>query len=418
MDQQYFELIHTELNGNTLYHAYKMKQSGIACYTQDGQIIAGLQINCTNGVQSIIANKNNNKCPFQIVISESNSEFELILTNFTDNKIIFNLVYWDYINNTPKSSYNINQINVIKGKQSVSIKSDNTNDNKAFVIQDANNKGGSTTVKVAEEKQDVGDSSYLAAIVIPQVGGKPEFASKFKNLIWRHADVVIVEELDEESSDDSSNFMHGMMEDNDRFGGFGHNPFCDSPQVVNENFVIPRSIPESISINKSSMNGPFIPMSNNRNDLEEESGSIGGLLESDDDDIINQSTIGKITGGKKIEVTSTKSNDEFDYECQSVPLITGLSISNKLKIQPCDKQLYVDHAKEIIWNIINNNYKQMLQNITVYEEDTCCICLDENEKPNVVLYQCGHKCVHKNCLMNKITNCPLCRSIIQAILDV
>lgn len=56
---------------------------------------------------------------------------------------------------------------------------------------------------------------------------------------------------------------------------------------------------------------------------------------------------------------------------------------------------------------------------SVYANPECAICLVGDPKPDAVLYQCGHRCVHMRCVERaRLQRCPLCRAPIVAILPV
>jgi len=53
----------------------------------------------------------------------------------------------------------------------------------------------------------------------------------------------------------------------------------------------------------------------------------------------------------------------------------------------------------------------------VFPTAECVICLCGEPPPDVVLYQCGHRCAHLECLEgSRLRRCPLCRSPIAALL--
>ena len=42
-------------------------------------------------------------------------------------------------------------------------------------------------------------------------------------------------------------------------------------------------------------------------------------------------------------------------------------------------------------------------------EEKCCVCLELLTSANSFTFPCCHRCVHTNCLSDKIENCPICR---------
>jgi len=54
---------------------------------------------------------------------------------------------------------------------------------------------------------------------------------------------------------------------------------------------------------------------------------------------------------------------------------------------------------------------------SVYRNAECVICLLGDPKPDAVLFQCGHRCVHLRCVEKaRLRRCPVCRAPIAAIL--
>lgn len=72
------------------------------------------------------------------------------------------------------------------------------------------------------------------------------------------------------------------------------------------------------------------------------------------------------------------------------------------------------HGK--IKQLCSGRREALLEQIcSVYETPECVICL--SEKPDAVLYQCGHRCVHVKCIETSgLRRCPLCRAPIAAVL--
>ena len=136
-------------------------------------------------------------------------------------------------------------------------------------------------------------------------------------------------------------------------------------------------------------------------------------------DIIGGSYAGQITTGRKIEVRSTPSEIEFDYDVPAANCNIGLSISKDIEFREINADIYISEAKEQIEDIIKNESKILLESLSrVFKSDQCCVCLDEEDKNlNVIFYSCGHQCCHKACVIN-MNKCPLCRTLITAQIDI
>lgn len=135
---------------------------------------------------------------------------------------------------------------------------------------------------------------------------------------------------------------------------------------------------------------------------------------------IQDSYAGKIEGGRKIDVHSAFTGVEYAYDTAAEPCVIGLSISDKVVFRDLPSQEYMTKVgSEMIEDFIKSQGKEFLDKLTkVYEEATCIICLDDDEKPDTIFYQCGHKCIHQECMDNKLDKCPLCRNHITASIKV
>nr|QBK88640.1 MAG: RNA polymerase Rpb1, domain 1 [Mimivirus LCMiAC01] len=137
-------------------------------------------------------------------------------------------------------------------------------------------------------------------------------------------------------------------------------------------------------------------------------------------DIIRDSLASSVLSGRKITVTSSKTNIEYNYDTPSVSCVIGLSISPGLVFHP-DATDLLKCGEAMVDDLISNESKKLLAELTaIYEEKNCVICLEgkEDGSPvNSVFYQCGHKCCHDRC-GSKLDKCPLCRKYISAHIKV
>jgi hypothetical protein len=431
MDNKYFESVYEQTNNNFIYTSYKPKYSGMVLFSESGSPLVGLQVNCPNNdAKSILTRrpeKVNSLCDFQLIATEDNKEFELIISNFTDNKVSFNISHYDVLTKSP-AFQQLNEINILKKHQSVSVKSDYTKDNAALILsaikETINNNTTNVSVEKAEQSIKNYDASYISIQVYPEQISK-EFSSQFVNAKWSDVDIIVMIEEKKQIIPRIRYEERGS----DTRGGIG-GLFGDSEENITTNngeFHYETVIRVSESCEKNM----FMPQSSN---VQESTGLFGsmkdkfmGLFKKNSDDnnnkttmnnVINQSSIGKITGGRKIQVTSTVSDTECDYEAGTSICVIGLSISNKLKFNNHTVEMFVNQAKELIDGMINNENKLLLNKINnIYKSDECCICF--SEAPDTVMYPCGHQCIHYVCGTNELERkCPLCRSIINAFVQV
>jgi hypothetical protein len=131
------------------------------------------------------------------------------------------------------------------------------------------------------------------------------------------------------------------------------------------------------------------------------------------EDIINMSHAVKVESGRTIMSTIHYTGVKYNFDLPSDPCKIGLSIFEGLVInQDLDDNTIIESAKTTIQDYIKNAAKAYLDKLTkIYPEESCCICLEK--KPNIIIFQCGHQCLHDHCRAG-LKMCPLCRSQIRA----
>jgi len=137
-----------------------------------------------------------------------------------------------------------------------------------------------------------------------------------------------------------------------------------------------------------------------------------------EDDLVMESKIAQIKHGRKVEVNSVQSGVEYDYDHVSNPCTITLSVQTKLEFAEDQKHAdMIEACTDLINKHINLEYSEFLSKGKIYEDSTCCLCLEND--PDTIFYQCGHKSSHYACSSKLDKNqCPLCRSYITARLKV
>lgn len=133
------------------------------------------------------------------------------------------------------------------------------------------------------------------------------------------------------------------------------------------------------------------------------------------EDIIMTSQAANVRGGRHIQVNSAQTGIEYAYDKMSNPCVIGLSVAPGLHFHPDPSHgELIELVMQMIDSHITNETSQLLEMLErKYEEKNCCICLEE--APNVIFYQCGHQCTHRDCAKSLPNHkCPLCRSYITA----
>ncbi len=139
--------------------------------------------------------------------------------------------------------------------------------------------------------------------------------------------------------------------------------------------------------------------------------------------LIQDSLAGKVDTGRTIDVMSSFTGIEYNYETASAPCVIGLSISDKINFaEPVITDALLQEAKLMVQQAVEKGNQDLLDRITkVYKEEMCMICLDDDEEspPDTVFYQCGHQIVHRDCCKDAgLAKCPMCRAIIVASIYV
>lgn len=113
--------------------------------------------------------------------------------------------------------------------------------------------------------------------------------------------------------------------------------------------------------------------------------------------------------------------EKFDFGRCSCPAVLSFGVHERLQLSDdaVPEEELETLRKELnkkITELCSGRREALLEQIcSVYETPECVICL--GEKPDAVLYQCGHRCVHLKCVeKSRMRRCPLCRAPIAAVL--
>ena len=88
---------------------------------------------------------------------------------------------------------------------------------------------------------------------------------------------------------------------------------------------------------------------------------------------------------------------------------------NLCKKLSVDKELakaVVKEYLEIAEKIKNASFKAELDNMRVYADDMCVICMEDDVPPAIVFFRCGHACVCGDECSASLKQCPKCRATI------
>lgn len=117
--------------------------------------------------------------------------------------------------------------------------------------------------------------------------------------------------------------------------------------------------------------------------------------------------------------------EKFDFHLHSAPATLGFGVHEELRLTGGDREAAIDaevleETRAGIAELLSGRRERLLDEVpSVYANSECVICLSGDPKPDAVLYQCGHRCVHVKCVEGaSLQRCPLCRARIVAVLPV
>lgn len=375
LNNKYFNLVATR----DTYHLYQPLGNPLILFSNiDGFPLAALHLRCVdeNGGRALIAKRHSGDTDFQGLINRDNQEFELVISNLTSQGMInFNIMHNDskVVDVDPGTAKGgLNQVNELKPYESYAIRCDQK-DNLSLILKTVTNKQGEKIALGDQLAAGLGTKYYLS--VVPQVN-IPELEDKFSDTYWACVDVLVIKNTCRYPTFSDYSLQPGIT-----YALEGLRPLSHNSRVRKalESPIAQCSISESV------------------------------------DDMIEDSSVAAVTGGKYVQVNSETSGKTYNFDRHSVKCTLGLSVNERLTFadppNPTELLAIGDGLVKSYEEKIHQNYRNQLQKI--YEEKQCVICLDDQFNPNVIFYACGHKCCHAQCLGN-ITNCPVCRLHITA----
>jgi len=127
-----------------------------------------------------------------------------------------------------------------------------------------------------------------------------------------------------------------------------------------------------------------------------------------DINLINTSHVGKIVHGEKLFFSTGKTYVNYVYDLSSPMITVGMSILDGLAVSVPERLSLVE-SKEILDKLQDKLEKGILQDVKVFKEGCCVICMEETV--NIVLLRCGHQCVcDDECSATLKDKCPVCNS--------
>ena len=125
-------------------------------------------------------------------------------------------------------------------------------------------------------------------------------------------------------------------------------------------------------------------------DIDEADAPQGGVIP---EPCLMQARLATVSSGRPVETWTMSTGIRYDYTVVQLSTLL-LTVHETLRLYPPSDTPPSSPLER------------------VFPTQECCICLDAH--PDVVLYQCGHLCLHQTCLGDLI-QCPLCRKRISAV---
>ncbi|AYV87111.1 MAG: hypothetical protein Sylvanvirus26_1 [Sylvanvirus sp.] len=150
------------------------------------------------------------------------------------------------------------------------------------------------------------------------------------------------------------------------------------------------------------------------------------------EDLIQRSTITSLGRGRRMNISTSDTGATYRFDLSAPICRLGLSVQPLLQFNANRyKQVDMDDAlldalrttfMDAIQQTTQGKFKAFLEQSLSFEmnkQPVCYVCTEEEPKPDVVLFPCGHLCLHSTYPCNQVFDrCGLCRTTISAKLVV
>ena len=448
LNTKYFSQIETKSNDNATYQTYVPRYSTMFLVsTISEEPLAAVSLKCSDGCpgKTVIAPRlNATHANFQGLINRDDQEFEFIITNLVSDSMIKIDIMKDntMVNCVDPGSVlgGLNQVNELRGLESYSVQVDQQTGSTmvlSTIKTDLNKKITVGDAEVINPHKPLGTYYHIA--VTPRKDSK-QIVKKFQSTKWVSLPMFCIRNiLDNRFKISTNDQILGFGFDNDDDDDDNLNGDIDlllDPSTYREyeSKVSPESIPADY-ISKNS--GPKKSCAKSQQSIPKGSSSKKSCAKSQsnvkgsnsersterclvNDDLIASSFASDVKQGTKKTVYTRSTGIDYEYNVssnQTGKLCTiSLSVSKNLKFyKPLSKYEIQLESSKLITDYMTNNHQTLVDQIdVVYIETECVICLEAG--PNTILYECGHSCLHSECIGN-IDKCPLCRRHITAVLN-
>lgn len=402
LNAEYWVEEHHEVrDGGVEYSVYAPLFPCIALFSErEGQPLYALQLKPTETkkVQGVIYPRpilGINQ--FHGLLDNDNAEFGVVATNLcNDGNIYFNVM---------RGSTNaLNEINVLASRDSCLVASDQHAEHKALILKTIEASTGQALTVHEDEAKATAEKKNKEGLSLTSTAS-PEQNTAMINLftqpsLWRTVEhIVLVNEIKTKKKQMG---RHISMEEEEEESG-------EETGEENECFYSSNGT-KAKGAKKTKMRsfetrGKGVKCHEKKN---KEKKSV--------EKWIGESQAAQLSYGSTIKVASQKSDIQFAYHVQTPPCVLGLSVETRLEFVVTTKEAQskaAEDAKKLVEAYVARKYDDFLTKATHYDSPQCCICLEEESPPDIVFFQCGHCCTHKNC-SEQLQTCPFCRARIDA----
>lgn len=418
LNSNYFEFVHsltsTVLPGQ--YQVYRPNHAPLVLTSRDGTPLASVGIMYTEHTSTkplIVHRPKGEAVDFQCLFPVEGKQFQWLLTNLTSGMIKIDIgrsnVAVDEVDPGASKGY-VNSVNEIHSFQTVEIKGDQK-DSLAFVIGALKTTSGQKiTVKEAESSPKKKGTFYYLSVT-PR-DNDTYLHPLFKDTYWHVPEYITIKGtlLREES------YEGELFEENDEGDAFFE------PASIEESYESRPAFIHACSYESRPASRPAPTISDDVKKIMMY--NIEKVIERGQRlDTISYGYAAEVTTGEHVDTRSNFTSFQYLYDVSSNQ--SGKLCCVSLSIAPALVHGTPLTKSEII-ELAKNDFTIREQGVTqslmeemikkgIFKEDVCVVC-QEDIPPNVILYRCGHQCLHKTCIGPQ-TRCPMCRSPIVASID-
>lgn len=143
------------------------------------------------------------------------------------------------------------------------------------------------------------------------------------------------------------------------------------------------------------------------------------------DHLIASSTITELVDGETGDVNTIQTGCDYHFNLPAPLCRVGISVQAELVFREQPYYYQTSELKPQFDEAIEmdkaGKYKEFIDKETKHDKNKdakCYICLDDDFKPDVLFFSCGHNCIHAKCMDKTIDKCGLCRAIVNAQLKI